>query len=48
MLSASVKVGFTVVVATILLFAITIFMGVWSKKTEGVNYYIVFENVSDF
>lgn len=46
MLSASVKVGFTVVVATILLFAITIFMGVWSKKTEGVNYYIVFENVS--
>lgn len=46
MLGASVKVGFTVVVATILLFAITIFMGVWNKKAEGVNYYIVFDNVS--
>ena len=46
MLGASVKVGITVVIATVLLFAITIFMGVWNKKVEGVNYYIVFENVS--
>ena len=42
MFGSSVKVGITVVVAAILLFAITIFMGVWNKKTEGVNYYIVF------